>query len=99
MIQIKRFNEDSFTKMDIPEQFFIVTSYERLDKNNIASGIVDGVTGISGSAKIVLDFMGVGRNCIVTMDGPSVVQKNSLTRIMYDNPHFLVSNDMEDCRT
>lgn len=95
MIRMRKLKEDSYTQEDIPKQFFIVTSYEQLNTSDISKGIIQGVTGVSGSAHIVLDFMGVGRNCILTMDGEEVVRNNRLTRIMYDNPHYLVSNDMD----
>lgn len=94
MIIMKNLKERSFTPEDIPEQFFVVTDVEyNLDLKDIKKGVLN-VSGISGSAKIILNFLGVARDLVITMDGEELVKKNNLTRIMYDNPHYLVSNNM-----
>ncbi len=96
MIRIRRFTEDSFSQLDIPEQFFVVTDSEyHIDVGDIKKGVIEGVTGVSGSANIVLNFMGVARDLIITMDGAELVSKNDISRIMYDNPHYLVSNNFQ----
>ncbi len=94
MIIMKDLKERSFFSEDIPEQFYVVTDIKyNIELNDIKKGVL-GVTGISGSAHIVLDFMGVARDLIIAMDGEELVNLNQITRIMYDNPHYLVSNNM-----
>ena len=92
MIRIK---ERSFTPADIPENFYIVTNYpDSVDIEALRSGTLDGVTGISDSGLIVFHFFAVARNVVLKLDGPSVAKDNRLTRVMYDNPHYLVSRNL-----
>lgn len=96
MKKMIKFTERSFWTEDIPEQFYVVTDIQHnLKIDDLQEGVLTNVTGVSGSANIVLGFMGVARDLIITMDGQELVKLNKLTRIMYDNPHYLVSNNME----
>lgn len=95
MIHMINLKERSFFSEDIPEQFYVVTDIQyNVILDNVKKGILE-VTGISGSANIVLSFMGVARDLIITMDGQELVKLNRITRIMYDNPHYIVSNNLE----
>lgn len=65
----------------------------------LSKGKLDGVRGISGGGEIILDFMGLGqRNAFLVMDPQDVVRENSVTRVMYNNPKYLLSNNMAALR-
>jgi hypothetical protein len=63
---------------------------------DLAKGQFDGIRGISGSGDIETVFYGVdeGNNLSIVMDGSKTVQANKLTRVMYTNPHYMLSRDM-----
>jgi hypothetical protein len=87
--------EKSFNKTDIPKYFYLVTSYpDDLTLDSLKKGKIEGLTGISGSNLIIPSFMGVARNTILQLDGNETAKLNNLSRIMYDNPHYLVSNGL-----
>lgn len=93
---IRLIKEKSFRQKDIPKQFYLVTDFGyNVNIDELKKGVLKGVSGISGSINIVLDFMGVGRNLIIVMKGPSLININNVSRIMYNNPHYLVSNDLD----
>lgn len=92
MIRIK---ERSYTEEDIPESFYLVTHYPRsLGIPELKARVLDGITGISESGLILLDFFMVARNMVLKLNGPDTVRINQLSRVMYDNPHYLVSNNL-----
>jgi hypothetical protein len=83
----------------IPKKFFVVMpfgsdQYSAEKTKNIAAGVLDGVLGISDKAEIIMQWYGMARDAILAMDGPELVRLNSLSRIQYDNPEYLVSNGM-----
>jgi len=90
--------EDSFDASDVPSDFYMVfyldpgRKSDRLEQ--LAKGKLEGVKGISGSSMIVIDFLPNGRNAILKMDGDTVVKRNPISRVMYSNHHYLMSNDM-----
>jgi len=85
----------SFAPSDVPGVFWLVFSLDEAFASDIASGELKGLKGISGSSRIVLNFFNVGRDAMLVMPGKAVVQTNKLSRIMYDNPEYLVSNDLD----
>lgn len=96
--QIDVLIEDSYGVSDIPSNFYLVFNFDA-DRNpdrlkQLAKGKIEGVKGISGSNQIVLEFVPVGRNAVLKMDGKRVIRDNNLSRVMYDNPHYLMSKDM-----
>jgi hypothetical protein len=83
----------------VPKKFFVVMpfgsdEYSAKPTKNIASGVLDGVLGISDKAEIIMMWYGLARDAILAMDGPELVRLNNLSRIQYDNPEYLVSNGM-----
>lgn len=87
--------EASYTVSDIPEYFYVV--FELRDKNaleGLKKGKFEGMRGISDTGEIVFQWLGVARDAYLRMDAKEVLKLNKVTRIMYDNPHYLVSNGM-----
>ena len=86
----------------IPKKFFVVMPFGRSREyeysakptKDIAAGVLDGVMGISDKAEIIMQWYGMARDAILAMDGPELVRLNSLSRIQYDNPEYLVSNGL-----
>jgi len=85
--------EASYGAEDIPKNFFIVFDLDTM-KDNLAKYTVPGLKGISGNNEIEFLFLGVGRDAILIMNGQKVINENKLSRIMYNNPHYLVSNNL-----
>jgi hypothetical protein len=86
-------NEKSFSTADIPKDFWVVFDlYEMVDE--LKTGRVNGLKGISSSSEIEFQFLGVARDAMLQMDSEKLIKQNKITRIMYDNPHYLVSNNM-----
>jgi len=86
--------EKSFTMEDIPKKFFVAFDFKDAYKG-LKEGEFYGMSGISGSGNIKFNFLGVARDAMLVMDSKKVIDLNNLTRIMYNNPHYLVSNDMD----
>ena len=86
--------ERSFTMEDIPKKFFVAFDFKDAYKG-LKEGEFYGMSGISGSGNIKFNFLGVARDAMLVMDSKKVIDLNNLTRIMYNNPHYLVSNDMD----
>jgi len=79
---------------DIPKKFFVAFDFKDAYKG-LKEGEFHGMSGISGSGNIKFNFLGVARDAMLVMDSKKVIDINNLTRIMYNNPHYLVSNDMD----
>jgi len=86
--------ERSFTMEDIPKKFFVAFDFKDAYKG-LKEGEFYGMSGISGSGNIKFNFLGVARDAMLVMASKKVIDLNNLTRIMYNNPHYLVSNDMD----
>lgn len=82
-----------------PNVFWLVTSIS--DKNSdrleqIADGTLHGVKGISDNKKILMHWLGVGRNAVLIMPTSATMSINGgLYKIQYDDPYDLLRNDME----
>jgi hypothetical protein len=85
--------EKSFSSKDIPRKFFVAfdfyEGFEDLKKEKF-----ENMSGISGSGNIKFNFLGVARDAMLVMDSEKVIKLNKLTRVMYDNPHYFLANDM-----
>jgi hypothetical protein len=85
--------EKSFTKKDIPDYFYFVFNLEdSIDSLNQYK--FKGLKGISSSDKIQFQFLNVARDCVLRMESKELLHINPFTKIMYDNPHYLVSKDL-----
>lgn len=93
--------ERSFKSSDIPRYFRCVIDI-RTDNDkgltDLSNLELTGVTGISDSGQILYDFLGKGRNAFILMDGEETIKLNKISRIMYDNPHYMLSNNMSALR-
>lgn len=94
--------EKSFEESDIPTNFWLVTTIlpkntERNKKHftdQIVNGKLQGVEGIADSQKVVGSFFTITGNVILALPGKETVNKNKLSRILYDTPDYLASNDL-----
>lgn len=95
MMRFKRYiTEMSYGPKDIPKSFYVAFDPEKA-LPHLMKGRMPGLKGISGSGEIEFDFFGVARDAMLVMPGKDVVRDNKLSRIMYDNPHYLIANDLE----
>ncbi len=84
--------EMSYNEADIPPYFYVVA---RLNLPELVQGRLVGLQGLSSSKGV---FQGhVGYPKVVPMKIPSgdLLKLNRLTRILYDNPNYLVSKNLE----
>lgn len=85
--------EKSYVPSDLPKDFWVVFDLEEM-LDELKTGKVKGLKGISSNSNIQFDFLGVARDAMLQMDSEELLKQNKITRIMYDNPHFLVSKNM-----
>jgi hypothetical protein len=88
--------ERSYAASDVPGVFWLALEISKhsLDKaKDVVRGKLTGLSGISDSKGIVLNWLGVGRNALLVMPGDDAAKLNKLTRVLYDNPEYMVSND------
>ena len=82
-----------------PNVFWLVTGItdknpERLEE--LASGTLHGVKGISDNKKILMHWLGIGRNAVLVMPASTTMAINGgLYKIHYNDPYELLRNDME----
>lgn len=94
--------ESSFKTSDIPKEFSVAFELytAELDSRrdsfrHIVKGELPGLQGISADANIKFNWLGMGsRNAMLIMDGKKLIKLNKMTRIMYDNPDYLVSSGL-----
>ena len=88
----------SFDQVDIPNNFWAVLNlgYELDPKvvQQLVSGKLDNIRGISDSGAIVAQFTFHSGNAILRMPGRETVQLNRLSRVNYDNPNYLCSKGL-----
>lgn len=75
----------SYTPQDIPECYFLCPEF---DIAKLESRVLQGIQGISGNARAIMQFF---KGILVIMKGTTTEQLNSLSRVQYDNPHYLAS--------
>jgi hypothetical protein len=88
--------ERSYREDDIPDYFYVVMRFDTPTQDDLAAGRpIVGVKGISGSWRIVTQFLGIReRNLVIVMPGHPTARINKLSRVMYANPHYLAQDDM-----
>jgi hypothetical protein len=100
--KVKPLTEASYTQDQIPGSFWLIfdldAAYGLEAIEQLGAGELKGVRGISADRRIVLSWLDVGRNAALLMPGAETVRLNSLSRVMYDNPHYLVQSDLRVLR-
>lgn len=69
--------------------------YSERGAQQLGKGVLDGVSGISTSREIIVQFFGVARDVLLVMDESAVRRANSVACIQYDNPEYLASRNLE----
>lgn len=95
----------SFGPDDIPKNFWVVLDIrlgfysgsedEHFRKvfEELRSQTLTGIRGVSETGQIVRQFG--YRGAILRMPGAAVVAENKMSRVMYGNPHYLLSKNMQ----
>ena len=87
--------EKSFNNQEIPKHFYVSIIFDPIDHKNkiieLSRGKLNGVKGISSSPHAATDFLDE-RKALLAMDGEEVVELNKISKVMYSNPDYLVSN-------
>ena len=90
--------EMSFTQEDVPRTFRVVLNIDYHDPvktlKQLGTMKLENITGISDKHDIAFGFLGVARDAMLIMNGQDMLKINKISRIMYDNPHYLFSNNM-----
>ncbi len=91
----------SFKWGDVPKYFRVVFELDRYDDDQIKEvfsqlqrGVFKGLTGISDRNDIIFSWLGVARDAMLVMKGPETVRLNKLSRMLYGNPNYFLSNNM-----
>jgi len=88
--------EASYQASDIPKEFTVVLNLDKdKDLQGLESRSLNGVVGISGKGHVKYDKISHMSNAILIMDANEVLKINKLSRVMYDNPDYFLSNDMK----
>jgi hypothetical protein len=88
--------ELSFTPEDVPSKFYCVIKFDPQDEkkmSELATAQLHGVQGISQAKIIIPTFLGDGRDAMLVMNGAEVVAHNKVSKILYSNPDYLISNN------
>lgn len=90
--------ERSYTSSDIPKNFTCVIDIDHDRIKQLKQMKLDGVKGISSSGDIIFQFLGIGRNAFLVMDGNKTIELNKLSKFMYNNVHYAFSNNMANIK-
>ena len=96
---VTKINEGSFSEGDIPNKFWCVIKF-RIDDPESMSQLTEmqlkGVKGISSSHEIIfIMYEGSYYQGILVMNGKSVIANNKLSRVLYGNIDYLLSNNLK----
>ena len=99
---VNHIDEKSYSHEDIPKLFKVVIDinprYNKSGLEDVANMKLVGVKGISSSGDIAYQFMGSGSNALLTMNALDVISLNKLSKFMYDNPHYFLSDNMANLK-
>lgn len=84
----------SYDESDIPSTFKVVFDLLK-SKKALKQGYFKNMQGISGSGTVIFRFLGRSNDAFLIMDSREVLKYNKLSKMMYDNPHYLVSKDFK----
>ena len=91
-MNFRKYFEMSYQPQDIPEFFYAAIKF---NLPALKAGRLENFRGISQNASIMEHFLGPQTPIGLKMPGKDVAQLNKITKFMYDNPNYLVSNDTE----
>jgi hypothetical protein len=100
-MRLKRYLiEKSFTQADIPRVFRVAMEWGYEDKQfetlkQLEKMQLKGLTGISDAGDLTFQWIGAGRDILLIMNGQELVDNNKISRFLYDNPHYMLSNNMK----
>lgn len=98
MLGFRKFIEASYESEDVPERYYVVGNFSEHNPEvpeQLSKLELPGVSGVSGSESIIRNFLGVAREMLLVMDGYQFEKLNNLSKIQYDNPEYLVSNNLD----
>jgi len=92
--------EKSFMQSDIPRVFRVAMEWGYDEKafktlKQLENMQLKGLTGISDAGDLTFQWIGAGRDILLVMKGQEVVDNNKISRFLYDNPHYMLSNNMK----
>lgn len=92
--------EKSFEPVDVPRVFRVAMEWGYDDKafetlKQLEKMELNGLTGISDAGDLTFQWIGAGRDILLVMNGQEVVENNKISRFLYDNPHYMLSNNMK----
>lgn len=93
--------EKSYTEQDIPEYFYRVFYYSTAHitaerrTQQLEKHIIYGAGGLSDTWKI--EEL-IRHDTVLQMPAKDVLEKNKLSRVLYENPDYLLSNHMQNLK-
>jgi len=96
----KYLTEKSFEPVDVPRVFRVAMEWGYDDKafetlKQLEKMELKGLTGISDAGDLTFQWIGAGRDILLVMNGQEVLENNKISRFLYDNPHYMLSNNMK----
>lgn len=97
----KYIKEMSFEEKDVPRTFRVVFEINQYDIARTTKAVkqlsnmkLEGLTGISDKSDIGFHWLGVARDAMLIMKGNEVIKLNKVSRFLYGNPNYFLSNKM-----
>lgn len=87
-------NEGSYTEQNTPSKFYVCISLKPETYQQLAAGVLPGIAGISGSKENFGHWLHY-RDAMLVMDAKTLLVDNKLSRVMYDNPDYIVSDNLK----
>jgi hypothetical protein len=88
--------EGSFKQEDIPPYFYcaiVLDPFNIKRMEDLAQNKLMGLEGITSSFREANIFFSGKRNGFLTMAGTETIKANALSRVLYDNAHYLTSRN------
>jgi hypothetical protein len=94
-MKFRQFIEASYGAKDIPDKYFLAFNL-RPDTFQQLSGLqLPGIEGVSSSEQIISSFFSqYGAKLLLAMNGVQFESINKISRIQYNNPEYMVSNNL-----
>ena len=78
----------------IPQVFRVAIDFNEDVVQQLSQQVLPGVTGISDSGTIAIQWFNVARDGMLMMSGSEVMAQNSIVRMDYGNPEQMMQNNM-----
>lgn len=96
--------EKSYGPEDVPGYFYLCPTFNFRNENPLEQLVkreLIGVRGVTSSESFALGMLSTiptGKNCLMKMYAPKLLEVNKLSRIMYDKPDYFLPNKLQSLK-